>query len=138
MSHTRNFSNLFDHTSEVEHFAAGDVIYREGDEGHTMYVVKEGRVDICYKGNTITTLHEGEIFGEMALIEGHTRIASVKASTPCVLIPIDQRRFHFMVTQTPRFATDVMAVMADRIKLLLEHMYDSKKPETAHSQVSTK
>jgi len=133
MSYTRNFAHLFDHTVEVERYSAGDVIYRQGEEAHKMYVLKEGRVDIQYNGHTVTTLSEGEIFGEMALIEGQTRIAAVRANTDCVLVPIDQRRFHFMVTQTPRFATDVMAVMADRIKMLLEHIYGAKKPESAHS-----
>lgn len=127
MSHTRNFANMFDHTTEVDRYAAGEVLYKEGDPADKCYILKEGTVEIRYHGHTVVTLHAGEIFGEMALIEGHQRIADVVAATDCVVIPIDQRRFHFMVTQTPRFATDVMAVMADRIKQLLEHMYDSRK-----------
>src|SRR5688572_21084711 len=95
MSSSRNFAHLFDHSSDVEQFSAGALIYNEGDPGHMMYVIREG----------------------------HVRIASAAAVTDTTLVPIDQRRFHFMVTQTPRFATDVMAIMAERIKLLLEHAY---------------
>jgi len=123
MARTHHFSHLFDHSTDVERHAAGTVIYNEGDPGHTMYVLREGLVEIRFNGNSVATLEPGDIFGEMALIEGHVRIATAVALTDAVLVPIDQRRFHFMVTQTPRFATDVMAVMAERIKLLLEHTY---------------
>lgn len=123
MSSARNFAHLFDHSTDVEKFNAGALIYNEGDPGHTMYVIREGLVEIRFHGNPVATLEPGDIFGESALIEGHVRIASVAALTDTTLVPIDQRRFHFMVTQTPRFATDVMAVMAERIKLLLEHAY---------------
>lgn len=123
MPNSRHFIHLFDHSEDLEHFTAGALIYNEGDAGHKMYVLKEGLVEIRYHGNAVATLEPGDIFGEMALIEGHTRVASAASITDTVLVPIDQRRFHFMVTQTPRFATDVMAVMAERIKLLLEHSY---------------
>lgn len=119
----RNFAHLFDHSTDLERHNAGALIYNEGDPGHTMYVIKEGLVEIRFHGNPVATLEPGDIFGEMALIEGHIRIASAASITDTVLIPIDQRRFHFMVTQTPRFATDVMSVMAERIKLLLENTY---------------
>jgi CRP/FNR family transcriptional regulator, cyclic AMP receptor protein len=127
MSHTRNFAHMFDHTTEVERYAAGEVLFKEGEHAEKCYVLKEGSVEIRYHGHTVCTLHAGEIFGELALIDGHIRIADGVAATDCVVVPIDQRRFHFMVTQTPRFATDVMAVMADRIRQLLEHQYDSRK-----------
>jgi len=123
MSSVRNFAHLFDHSTDLERHPAGALIYNEGDPGHTMYILKEGLVEIRYHGNPVATLEPGDIFGEMALIEGHVRIASAASITDTVLVPIDQRRFHFMVTQTPRFATDVMAVMAERIKMLLEHSY---------------
>jgi CRP/FNR family cyclic AMP-dependent transcriptional regulator len=52
----------------------------------------------------------------MALIDSSPRTASVVAKTPCRLAQIDQRRFHFLVQQTPYFATHVMKTLADRLR----------------------
>jgi CRP-like cAMP-binding protein len=58
----------------------------------------------------------GALLGEMALIDNSRRTASAVAKTPCRLAQIDQRRFHFLVQQTPNFATHVMKVLADRLR----------------------
>jgi CRP-like cAMP-binding protein len=52
----------------------------------------------------------------MALIDNSSRTASVVAKTPCRLAQVDRRRFHFLVQQTPHFATHVMKTLADRLR----------------------
>jgi CRP-like cAMP-binding protein len=123
MASARHFMHLFDHADNVETHPAGTVLYNAGEPGRTMYVIREGRVEIRYKGHPIATLERGDIFGEMALIDNHVRLASAVALTDAALVPIDQKRFHFMIATTPHFATEVMAVLAERIRLLLESAY---------------
>ncbi len=77
--------------SSEERFAAGEVIFREGDHGNKMYVVLEGKVMISKTvpgagEEALAFLERGEYFGEMALIDNATRSASAKAHEEDVVI----------------------------------------------------
>jgi CRP-like cAMP-binding protein len=95
---------------------AGEAVFREYDMGAEMYVVLEGEVEISIGSKVVETLGPGEPFGEMALIDQTARTASAIAKTPCKLAVIPERRFLFMVAQTPHFALQIMKVMADRLR----------------------
>ena len=64
------------------------------------------------------TPSKGDIFGEMALIDHTTRSATAKARTASKVAIVDQRRFLWLVQETPVFSRQVMGVMADRIRKL--------------------
>ena len=95
---------------------AGEKIFETYDMGAEMYVVLEGEVDISIGSQVMETLGPGEPFGEMALIDQAPRTATAVAKTPCKLAVIPERRFLFMVQQTPHFALQIMKVMADRLR----------------------
>jgi cAMP-dependent protein kinase regulator len=85
---------VFDAMVEVK-YAAGEVIIRQGDEGDNFYVVKEGICEIwVQKGtappNKVMTVGKSGSFGELALIYGTQRAATVKATTDVVLWAIDR------------------------------------------------
>jgi CRP/FNR family transcriptional regulator, cyclic AMP receptor protein len=107
---------LFRNATDTQSFAAGQTIFAEGDAGHQMFVVKEGDVEVLLHGRVIETLSEGAIVGEMALIDARPRSATVRARTDCTLVPIDERRFAFLIQQTPQFGLHVMRVLADRLR----------------------
>jgi CRP/FNR family cyclic AMP-dependent transcriptional regulator len=107
--------------SETKEFAPGETIFTAGEEGRLMYVVTEGEVDILIgamtTGSTVAeTVLPGGIFGEMALIDHHVRSADAIARTHCNLVVVDQRRFQFLVSETPFFAIQVMSIMAERLR----------------------
>ena len=81
-----------------------------------MYVLLEGDIDISLGDYVLETVRPGALIGEMALIDDSPRTASAVAKTPCRLAQIDRRRFHFLVQQTPHFATHVMKTLADRLR----------------------
>jgi CRP-like cAMP-binding protein len=95
---------------------AGETIFREFEMGSEMYVVLEGQVELSIDGKVIELLGLGEPFGEMALIDQAPRVATAVAKTPCKLAVISEKRFLFMVAQTPHFALQIMKVMADRLR----------------------
>jgi CRP/FNR family cyclic AMP-dependent transcriptional regulator len=97
-------------------FAAGDTIFSEGDKGDVMYVVRSGEVEIVRNGKIMETLSSGGVFGEMALIDGSPRVATVRAKTDCVLAPINEKSFLFLVHETPYFAVAVMRTLANRLR----------------------
>lgn len=111
-----NTLDLFRNESDPVLYYQGDIIFSEGDAGDRMYVVRDGEVEIVTGDNVVDTIVSGEIFGEMALIDTSPRSATARARTNCSLIPVDQRRFTFLVQQTPFFSIHVMKILANRIR----------------------
>ncbi len=101
-------------------YAAGDVIFAEGDKGDAMFVVRTGEVTIERGGRVMETLSGGGVFGEMALIDGSPRSATVRAKTDCEVAPINEKTFLFLVHETPFFAIAVMRTLADRLRRMDE------------------
>jgi CRP-like cAMP-binding protein len=97
-------------------FVAGDVVFSEGDKGDAMYVVRSGELTIEKGGNVMETVGPGGVFGEMALIDGSPRVATVRAKTDCEVAPINEKTFLFLVHETPFFAIAVMRTLADRLR----------------------
>ena len=81
-----------------------------------MYVLLEGTADVLVGDKVVESATKGALFGEMALVDSSPRAANVVATSLCRLAKIDQRRFQFMVQQTPNFATHVMKVLAQRLR----------------------
>ena len=109
------FLNLFS-DKEGTNFAPGQFVFKAGDPGEAMYIVTEGEVDIMEGPAVLDTAGPGSIVGELALIDDEPRSASVVAKTACRLVPVDRRRFEYMVQETPFFALAVMKVIADRLR----------------------
>jgi CRP-like cAMP-binding protein len=111
----------FKHSQDFQTFSAGEIIFAEGDTGDCMYAVQAGEVEITYRDKVLDTVSEGGIFGEIGLVEAnHCRSASAIAKTDCRVVPVDNKRFLFLVHETPTFALRVMQIMAERIR----HMND--------------
>jgi CRP-like cAMP-binding protein len=111
----------FKNSKEFESFNAGQVIFSEGENGHVMYAVQAGEVEIVLKDKVLEVVGEGGIFGEMALIDqDQPRNASAIARTDCRVVPVTKDKFYFLVHETPTFALRVMRIMADRIRRLDE------------------
>lgn len=107
---------LFKNAENKQEFKAGEEIIAEGSEGNEMYVVIEGNVELRVGDAVVEVAGAGDIFGEMALIESQPRSASAWAKDDSVVVPVDERRFTFMVQETPFFALHVMKVLAHRLR----------------------
>lgn len=108
--------DLFSKEDDTRSFAGGQHIFHEGDAGDFMYVVVEGEVDLFVHGKLVEHLTPGGVLGEMALIDHTPRSASAVAAMDCKLVAIDERRFKFLVQQTPHFSLQLMRVIADRLR----------------------
>ena len=111
-----NPAELFRQETGALQLAPGDFLFREGDSGENMYVLLEGEIEILLGDFVLETVGPGALIGEMALIHDTPRTATAVAKTSCRLAEIDRRRFHFLVQQTPHFATHVMRTLADRLR----------------------
>jgi CRP-like cAMP-binding protein len=108
--------NLFRNSDRAVAYEPGQTIFREGEQGDSMYVVLEGEVEIRVKDRVIDTTGAGGIVGEMALVDGRPRSASAVARTACKVVPVNERQFNFMVQETPFFAITVMRMMCERLR----------------------
>jgi len=107
---------LFRNSPETMQFLEGQTIFSKGENGREMFVVTEGEVDILIGENVVDTVGPGGIFGELALIDDAPRSATAVAKTLAKVVPVGERRFTFLLQQTPHFAIQVMRVMAERLK----------------------
>ncbi len=106
---------LFDASDNVEEFQPGDVIFKEGDQAHHMYVVLQGDVDLMVSDRVVGQAHTADLMGEMAIVGSHKRTATAVAASPCRLAPVTERRFVLLVQEQPYFALHVMKILTDRI-----------------------
>ena len=111
-----NFLGMFAKETETRSVAAGTLLFAKGDPAHEMFIVKTGQLQV-FDGNFVfETLGPGDVIGEMALVDQSPRSASVKALTACDVIPINEKRFLWMVGQTPFFAIRMLKVLATRLR----------------------
>jgi CRP/FNR family transcriptional regulator, cyclic AMP receptor protein len=111
-----NPAELFGQESNTVQLASGDFLFREGEKGDKMYVLLDGEIEIFVGDFMLETAGPGALLGEMALIDDGPRTANAVATNPSRLVEIDRRRFHFLVQQTPHFATHVMKTLANRLR----------------------
>ena len=112
--------NIFESKTQPESFPAGSVIFQEGQPGDEMSIVKQGEVELRVHGNAVEVVGAEGFFGEMAVIEGGQRSATAIAKTDCVLIPVNAKRFEFMVHEIPHFAVEVMKNLTRRLRAFNE------------------
>ena len=116
MTQDTGFSILTGSNIEAKFFKAGSTIFREGDEAKELFVIKSGQVGILIGNRTVTELATENIFGEMALIDSEPRSATAVAITDVELVPVSEKQFLFLVSQTPYFGLKVMRVLAQRLR----------------------
>lgn len=102
--------------TEFRTYEPGEHIFTEGDPGNVMYSVIEGKVEIRTNDKIVYTVDQGEVFGEMALIDDKPRSATAVAKTNCRLAVIDSRRYNFLIQQTPLFITQIMKALTNRLR----------------------
>jgi CRP/FNR family transcriptional regulator, cyclic AMP receptor protein len=111
-----DFGILAGSGAPVREFKAGDIIFKEGDNGAEFFVIQSGKVAIRLGNRQLGTLGDHDIFGEMALIDTAPRSATAVAATDVKIVPVGEKQFLFLVSQTPHFALNVMRTLARRLR----------------------
>jgi small-conductance mechanosensitive channel len=110
-------------------FARGDVITKQGNIPHWLYIVAFGEVEVRYEPphgapQTISTLRAGQFFGEMALLTGEMRTATVVALTDVECYRLDGKSFQGLLLRRPEIA-EAMARVINTRKPDLEKIRDA-------------
>ena len=101
---------LFRSAVDPRELEAGDVIFAQGDPGQEMYGIIEGSVELSVDGRTIATLGPDDVFGEIGLLEGVPRTATVTATTEGLLVVLDGRDFLELVGSGPSLSTRLLGL----------------------------
>lgn len=110
------FFELFAHNPDILKVPQGQPLFSAGDAGHMMFVLSTGAAEVIVNNRLVEVLQPGNIVGEMGIVSPGPRSASVVATSDCEFVAIDEKRFLFLVQQAPFFATQVMRVMAERLR----------------------
>lgn len=111
----RDLSRLAEETDVVS-FPAGKPIVEEGMLGETMFVVMSGQAKVLRGTRRLGTVRPGDFFGEVALLDGAPRSASVVAETPLVAIRLFRRTLFRMLEAQPQLALKILDVLVRRVR----------------------
>jgi voltage-gated potassium channel len=95
----------------------GELVFRAGELGEEMYFITRGSVEIISpegKGEVFATLHEGDFFGEIALLMHRPRSASARAATYCDLYGLERESFERVLARHPAFHAHIEAMTRER------------------------
>lgn len=105
----------------VKEFKRNEIIFFEGDEGISFYLLVTGEIRI-YKlsqegrEKTLALLDEGNFFGEMALLENKKRSANAQTVSPSQLAVIHKENFNRLIEKYPQIASKMIVHLADRLR----------------------
>jgi len=101
-------------------YAAGDLIFSQGDLGTEMFIIQEGEVHIvkhiAQESHVLSKLEKGDLFGEMALLESAARTADAVAHTDVKALVINGARFDEMLRKNPEIAVRIIRKYSKRLR----------------------
>ncbi|KUO76203.1 MAG: hypothetical protein APF81_10815 [Desulfosporosinus sp. BRH_c37] len=105
----------------VRRFGAQDIIFKEGDPGSEMFIILSGSVRVLITAPNenkveIALLKAGDTFGEMALLEGLQRSATVQALEETTTVAVNISNFESVICQEPALALRIMKSLSERIR----------------------
>jgi len=111
-------------------YAAGEAIVRQGEAGKSLFIVVRGDASVTLAGTTgeVARLRAGDVFGEMSLLTGEPRTATVTAASDCDLVEIDAEGFRSVVMANPPVLEQVTTVTASRREGLTRHRESHAAP----------
>lgn len=123
--------------------AENEPVFWFGDAGDTLYVIDSGRVAVTApdaEGHHVLldTLGPGGIFGELSLLDGGPRSATVRALTPCSLLALNRAAFHGFLRQRPDVAIDVLQVLGARQRASTAAIRGLRNPNAAIAEATTR
>ena len=106
------------HRLVTAHFVRGEAITRQGAEAHWLYIIAEGDADVEVgvdgKTQKVATLHAGDLFGEMGLMTGEPRTATVNALTDVICYRLGKAEFQGILRSRPELVEQISMTLARR------------------------
>lgn len=114
----------------VRVFGTGEVVVRQNDGGESLFIVRRGSLDVHIDDAPVGTLREGEIFGEMSLLTGEKRKATVTAASEVRLVEISKEDIDPVIRANPQILEKLSAILARREESNIEKRKSAGLPRT--------
>jgi CRP/FNR family transcriptional regulator, cyclic AMP receptor protein len=102
--------------SEIVDYMAGHSIVREGEDGDSFFVVLSGQAKVTVKGRTVNRSLPGDHFGEISLLDGGPRTATVSSETPMTMLMLHRKGFQKVLEDDPEVSIALMEGLARMIR----------------------
>ena len=115
--------------ARVQRHEARQIIVSQGDESADLFLIEKGRLKASAANAhgdevVLSIMGPGDVFGEMALLDGQPRSATVEAMEACQLVVIESRAFQALLLEIPSLGASLMKVMARRLRELTDRTQD--------------
>ena len=104
------------HLAAPAWFDAGDVLVRQGEPGDSFIVLIAGQATVEKDGQFIRSLDAGDFLGEIALIDGGPRTATVSATSPVEVLTVDRAGFGRLMAEFPVVRLDLVSALTQRLR----------------------
>lgn len=94
----------------------GTILLAEGDSSKEMYLILDGEVSVTIGGFEVAKIGAGQFFGELSMIDGLPRSATVTAATECTLLVIDSKNFETIIKTEPKVAIVLLETVIKRFR----------------------
>jgi len=113
--------------SQARQFMAGEMVIRQGDTGHELFIIQSGEVTVLVGRSDgsvaeVARLGPGKFFGEMSLMTGEPRSATIQATRDCELVMVDKASFRAILAAAPHLAERITEVLVERQAALEENL----------------
>jgi CRP/FNR family transcriptional regulator, cyclic AMP receptor protein len=105
------------------HVKAGRDVVVQGKVGHECFVILAGEAVVSRDGTTIAKFAAGDHFGELALLDGGPRTATVRAESDLDLLVLGQRQFLSLLEEVPALSRKMLTTLAGQVRQLDDHLY---------------
>ena len=109
--------------SKIVERPAGTVLTKAGESGDSFFFIIDGRVSVETQAGYGDPLQPGDFFGEMSLLDGEPRSATITAMTDVRLLVVDRSHFWRLLNETPDLVRRMLAVLSRRVRRLEQVTY---------------
>ena len=111
----RQLRNVLQQASEYQ-YGEGDVIVKDGTQGHTLFVLIDGKARVRRGNRTVARLSPGDFFGEIAVLDRRPRTASVVADSAVTCLVLHREDLRKVLADEPEISWSMLSSLASRLR----------------------